>query len=299
MNNTSTAPRPQDIAPQALSHQTQRLCRATTPPWLHAEVATRMAERLAIIKLQPAKVLQWSAFLGASGAALAEVYPKAEQVCVEPLPEGAERSRAQHARGLLQRLAGRAAVPVVAPAEVSPGQAQLVWSNMELHAQVDAPGLVAQWHKALAVDGFVMFSCLGPDSFAELRALHVRHGWGAAGPEWWDMHDVGDLLVNAGFADPVMDQDRITLTWSEPEKLLRDLRALGGNLSPQRFPGLRGRQWRAAYLDALNELRDADGRIKLTLELVQGHAFKPQPKLRVQAQTEVSLDQMREMLKKP
>ena len=296
--NNAAAPRPQDIDANALIHQGRRLCRAPTAPWLHADVAERMAERLLIIKLQPARVLQWSAWLAASGEALVRTYPKAEQVCVEPLAEGAERSRQQHARGLLQRLTGRAAVPVLVPEEVPAGQAQLVWSNMALHAQIDAPALVKQWHAALAVDGFVMFSCLGPDSFKELRELHVRRGWGAAGPEWWDMHDVGDLLVTAGFADPVMDQDRIRLTWAEPEALLRDLRALGGNLAPSRFAGLRGRGWRADYLQALEELRGPDGRLSLSLELVQGHAFKPQPKLRVQQQTEVSLDRMREILKK-
>ncbi len=296
--NKAAAPRPQDIDSQALDHQSQRLCRAASAPWLNADVAQRMAERLAIIKLQPARVLQWSAFLAASGEALARQYPQAEQVCVEPLPEGLERSRQQHARGLLQRLTGRREVPVLAPSEVVAGQAQLVWSNMELHAQVDAPALVKQWHAALSVDGFVMFSCLGPDSFKELRELHIQQGWRAAGPEWWDMHDVGDLLVAAGFADPVMDQDRILLTWAEPEALLRDLRALGGNLSPARFQGLRGRRWRAGYLRALESLRGTDGRLSITLELVQGHAFKPQPKLRVQEQTEVSLDRMREILKK-
>ena len=296
--NKAAAPRPQDIDSQALDHQSQRLCRAASAPWLNADVAQRMAERLAIIKLQPARVLQWSAFLAASGEALARQYPQAEQVCVEPLPEGLERSRQQHARGLLQRLTGRREVPVLAPSEVVAGQAQLVWSNMELHAQVDAPALVKQWHAALSVDGFVMFSCLGPDSFKELRELHIQQGWCAAGPEWWDMHDVGDLLVAAGFADPVMDQDRILLTWAEPEALLRDLRALGGNLSPARFQGLRGRRWRAGYLRALESLRGPDGRLALTLELVQGHAFKPQAKLLVQQQTEVSLDRMRELLKK-
>ncbi len=296
--NKAAAPRPQDIDSRALNHQARRLCRAATPPWLHADVAGRMAERLVIIKLQPARVLQWSAFLAASGEALARQYPQAEQVCVEPLPEGLMRSRQQHARGLLRRLTGRREMPVLAPGDVLAGQAQLVWSNMELHAQADAPALVKQWHAALAVDGFVMFSCLGPDSFKELRELHAREGWGTAGPEWWDMHDVGDLLVTAGFADPVMDQDRILLTWAEPEALLRDLRALGGNLSPMRFQGLRGRRWRADYLRALESLRGPDGRLSLTLELVQGHAFKPQPKLLVQQQTEVSLDRMREILKK-
>jgi len=261
-----------------------------------------MIERLAVIKVQPERVLQWSAFLGDSHQRLVETYPKAVQVCVEAVPELAERSREQHARGWLAKLAGRAEVEVVEPSALASESAQLVWSNLELHAHADLPALIERWHKALAVEGFVMFSCFGPDSFRELREVHAREGFGPAGPEWWDMHDVGDLLVQAGFADPVMDQERITLTWGDAETLLRDLRALGGNLAPARFAGLRTRAWRQRYLQALESLRGADGRLALTLELVQGHAFKPQPKLRVAAQTEVSLDHMRQMLgnnKKP
>jgi malonyl-CoA O-methyltransferase len=292
--------RPQSIDPVAALHQARRLARNPTAPWLHGEVADRMIERLAVIKVQPERVLQWSAFLGDSHQRLAETYPKAAEVCVEAVPELAERSREQHARGWLAKLAGRAAVEVVTPAELAPQSAQLVWSNLELHAHAELPALIERWHAALAVEGFVMFSCFGPDSFRELRELHTREGFGPAGPEWWDMHDVGDLLVQAGFADPVMDQERITLTWGAAEDLLRDLRALGGNLAPARFAGLRTPRWRQRYLEALEQLRGPDGRIALSLELVQGHAFKPQPKLRVAERTEVSLDRMREMLtKKP
>ena len=290
--------RPQAIDPAAALHQARRLARAEAPPWLHAELAGRMVERLAVIKLQPSRVLQWPAFLGASHELLKQNYPQAELVCVEPLPELAARSRRQHERGWLARMTRQAEVEVLSPAEVKPGSAQLLWSHLDLHAHADLPGLIARWHAAIAIEGFVMFSCFGPDSFSELRALHAREGYGPAGPEWWDMHDVGDLMVQAGFADPVMDQERITLTWGRVEDLLRDLRALGGNLAPARFAGLRSRAWRVRYLEQLETLRNAEGRLALTLELVQGHAFKPRPKLKVAAQTEVSLDHMREMLKK-
>jgi malonyl-CoA O-methyltransferase len=111
------------------------------------------------------------------------------------------------------------------------------------------------------------------------------------------MHDVGDMLVHAGFADPVMDQERIDLTWGDPAKALADLRALGGNLSPLRHAGLRGRAWRARLLEALESLRGADGRLHLSLELVYGHAFKPAPRLTVSGETRVSLDQMRNMVR--
>jgi len=258
-----------------------------------------MAERLAIIKLQPRRVLQWSAFLGASAAPLAAAYPEAEQILVEANPALRERSLAAGKRSWLQTALRRMpAIRVQSPVEPVAEPVQLVWANMALHASAEPPKTLARWHAALAVDGFVMFSCLGPDSFVELRPLYAQLGWGRPAPEWWDMHDIGDLLVEAGFADPVMDQERISLTWGEPEALLRDLRALGGNLAPERFAGLRGRAWRQALLAGLEGLRGADGRLRLSLEVVYGHAFKPTPKLRLQPETHVSLDQMREMVRK-
>ena len=177
-------------------------------------------------------------------------------------------------------------------------EVELLWSNMALHAASDLPGLLAQWQASIAVGGFVMFSCLGPDSFVELRPLFARAGWGRPAPDWWDMHDIGDLVLKAGFADPVMDQERLRLTWASPESLLADLRALGGNLAPSRFAGLRGRAWQAALRQALEGLRGPDGRLGLTLELVFGHAFKAAPRLTVAAETLVSVDAMRASLKK-
>lgn len=168
---------------------------------------------------------------------------------------------------------------------------------MALHAVADLPALLAGWQASLAVGGFVMFSCLGPDSFVELRPLYARRGWGRPAPDWWDMHDIGDLVLKAGLADPVMDQQRLTLTWASPESLLADLRALGGNAAPDRFAGLRGRAWRAALLAELDGLRDREGRLALTLELVFGHAFKAAPRLAVAAETHVPVDAMRKALR--
>jgi malonyl-CoA O-methyltransferase len=112
-----------------------------------------------------------------------------------------------------------------------------------------------------------------------------------------DMHDLGDMLVHAGFADPVMDQETLTLTFADAEAALAELRTLGGNASPARFAGLRGRAWRAALVRALQRGADASGRVALRFELVYGHAFRPAPKPKVQARTEVSLDAMREMVR--
>ena len=288
--------RPQDIDERAVRHQARRLALAPQPPWLHAEVAARMAERLAYIKLQPARLLDVTPALGASEEALRGAYPKAEVLWHEADEAlAAQVVRARQA-GWWRRLRGGASARL--PRLPAQPRVDLLWSNMALHACVDLPTLLAQWHASIAVGGFVMFSCLGPDSFVELRPLYARNGWGRPAPDWWDMHDIGDLLLQAGFADPVMDQQRLRLTWASAEALLADLHALGGNLAPTRFQGLRGRQWQGRLLDELATLQGSDGRLALTVEVVFGHAFVAAPRLVVAAQTQVSLETMRATLKK-
>jgi malonyl-CoA O-methyltransferase len=157
--------------------------------------------------------------------------------------------------------------------------------------------LMRQWQQALAVDGFLMFSCLGPDSLKELRALYAELGWPPPGHEFTDMHDWGDMLVQGGFAEPVMDMERITLAYETPQRLLQELRELGANLHPARFAALRGRRWRERLHATLAEqLRGPDGKLLLTFEIVYGHALKPLPRPRMGEQSAVSLQDMRSML---
>ncbi|MCJ7799371.1 MAG: biotin synthase, partial [Polaromonas sp.] len=105
------------------------------------------------------------------------------------------------------------------------------------------------------------------------------------------MHDWGDMRVAAGFAEPVMDMERITLTFETPQRVLEELRGLGRNLHVDRFQALRGRRWHSQLLQAIEQ-----SAMQFTFEVVYGHAFKPAPKLTVSAQSEISLDQMRAAL---
>ena len=143
-----------------------------------------------------------------------------------------------------------------------------------------------------------MFSCLGPDTARELRALYARMGWPSAGHELTDMHDWGDMLMHTGFAEPVMDMERIVLTFETPERLLCELAGLGRNFHPSRFAGLRGRRWKAQLLDALEAHRGEShgGRLPLTFEIIYGHAFKASPKVKVRSTTSVSERDMRSLL---
>jgi len=177
----------------------------------------------------------------------------------------------------------------------------MLWSNMALHMAADPQDLICRWHRALAVDGYLMFSCLGPDTLRELHGVYAAMGWPPAGHAFTDMHDWGDMLVHAGFAEPVMDMERITLTFATPERLVQELRELGANLHPDRFPSLRGRRWRDKLYTVLAEqLADPQqgGQLALTFEIIYGHAFKPAPRVRMDSSSTVSLQDMRLMLRK-
>jgi malonyl-CoA O-methyltransferase len=174
---------------------------------------------------------------------------------------------------------------------------ELVWANMMLHWVAQPQAEMQRWHRALAVDGFLMFSTLGPGSLAALRGLYARLEWGPAHAPFVDMHDLGDMLMHAGFADPVMDQEILTLTWPDAKAALRELRAMGGNADPQRFAGLRTPRWRERLLREFDGLKLADGRLRIDFEVVYGHAFRPAPRPRLDTQTSVPLDDMRAMVR--
>ena len=291
-----SARRPLDAV--ALARVLQRMRRADAAPWLHGEVARRMAERLPVIKLQPERVIDWGAFLGAGRPLLTAAYPRARVLAVESDTGRRDATAAAlEAPWWTPRRWAATEPAVVTEAELGAGQCQLLWSNMGLHGAIDPQAVMAAWHRALAVDGFLMFSTLGPGSLEGLRALYAARGWPPPHAPFVDMHDLGDMLVEAGFADPVMDQETITLTWPSGEALLAELRQLGGNVDPRRFAGLRTPRWRRRLADALEAAAGPNGRPRLTMEVVYGHAFRAAPRPRVAAETALALDDMRAMIR--
>jgi malonyl-CoA O-methyltransferase len=266
-------------------------------PWLHEEVGRRMAERLPWIKLQPRSWLNWSPLVGGaqSHVAVLKTYPEAQALLDGPEADLAlERWTPARSWNPFRR--------GVRVQKADPAQSvDMVWSNMSLHAEPEPAARLADWFARLNSDGFLMFACLGPDSLRELRAVHAQHGWAAPALPFVDMHDWGDRLVGAGFAEPVMDMERIVLTYSDAAALLGELRGLGRNQHPQRFAALRSRAWGQRYREALNQglPRAEDGRLLMTFEVVYGHAFKPRPRVKPGEASAISLDDMRAMLRTP
>jgi malonyl-CoA O-methyltransferase len=276
----------------------QRWLDRSRASWLHEEVGRRMQDRLQWMRQAPAAWLDWWPLNGGlqTHARVRERYPQSRAY----LHERHAQRHAQALRALRgswwQRVRGRDGLqPETAPT----GGVDMLWANMALHSVADPMALLQQWQQALAVDGFVMFSCLGPDTAREIQTLYAQRGWPPPCHAFTDMHDWGDMLVQAGFAQPVMDMERLTLTYASPDALLQHLRVMGRNLHRDRFAACRGRRWRAQLLDGLSALTrtDAAGRCVLTVEVIYGHAIKVPVRPRVAETSTVSLADMRTMLK--
>ena len=133
-------------------------------------------------------------------------------------------------------------------------------------------GAVRALAARLAVDGFVIL-LPRPGTLRELRAPLRAPRLGRGHANFIDMHDLGDVLVHAGFADPVMDQEVLTLQWRDADALLAELRGSGGNAAPQRFPGCRTPRWREPCA-RIGRLAQRSRSHQPELRRVYGHAFQ-------------------------
>ncbi|WP_213955153.1 MULTISPECIES: biotin synthase [unclassified Variovorax] len=298
---TDPAQRPPTIDAAAASRWS-RLAPAQGSPWLHEEIGRRMEDRLQWITAKPKTWADWSPLRGGleAHALVARRYAAAAPYVIEPDDALATRTAGLLSAPWWSARRWQGAQPrFEAPPEDG---VDLLWANMALHMAADPEALIKRWHRTVATDGFLMFSCLGPDTVRELRALYARLGWPPAGHEFTDMHDWGDMLVHAGFAEPVMDMERVTLTWATLEAALAELRTLGRNLHPARFGALRGRKWRgqlgAALAATASNGGPDQGRIALGFEIIYGHAFKPAPRVALAPESAVSLREMRSMLQR-
>ncbi len=240
-----------------------------------------MQERLDYVKVEPGRILDLGCSRGGSFAGLAARYPAAELLGIDispamlqaglPVRPGWQRWLNLGRQNGVQRLAGDAA-----KLPLNSQSTAVVWSNLLLHWLDDPLPALAEVHRVLEVGGLLMFSTLGPDSLKELRSAFAD-GY-AHTQRFIDMHDLGDMLVACGFADPVMDMEVLTLTYDSFDEMLGELRAAGSGCAMKaRRHGLTGRQAWAGARDAYERLR-SNGKLPATFEVVYGHAWKAAPK---------------------
>ena len=246
---------------------------------LQAEVGRRLLDHLEGLRIDPEVVLDLGCATGAGLDGLRGKFPRASLVGLDFSTAMLHRAAAR--TPWWRRLIGRAATPLVcADAHRLPlksASVHLVFSNLML--QWCEPATVfAEAARVLPAGGLFMFSTFGPDTLKELRAAFAGVGAADRVNAFIDMHDLGDALVHAGFADPVMDMEYITLTYATPRAMLRELKGLGAtNALAGRSRGLYGKAAFARAEAALETTR-RDGRIAATFEVIYGHAWKVQGK---------------------
>ncbi len=240
---------------------------------LQQEVATRLDERLEVIKAAPSRVLDLGCGTGFSRELLKQRYPKASIV---GLDQAIEMVRAAQSKN--RRWRGRPYPGVVASAEKLPFKDHsfdLVVSSLMLQWCPDPEPVFREVRRVLSVDGLFLFSSLGPDTLTELR-----QAWRAVDEHprvnvFLDMHDVGDTLMRARFADPVMEVEAITMTYPNTAALVRDLKSIGAsNVLKGRPRGLTGKSKWQRFAAAYEAFRQ-HGVLPATYEVVYGHAWAP------------------------
>ena len=236
---------------------------------VQAEIRTRLLERLDIVRLDPIAVLDLGAGTGHAARDLKRRYPSAQVIALDSSLSMLRQSERQ--QRFLRRF-----MPVCGDAHrlALRGQSiDLVLSNLLLEWCHDPDAVFAEVARVLRPKGLFTFTTLGPDTLKEVRELwrgvdaftHVHR--------FIDMHDFGDALLRAGFAEPVMDTERLTVTYSSLTSLLGEIRGSGArNLAQGRPRGLTGRA-RGALVRERSEDLARNGALRISVEVVHGHAW--------------------------
>jgi len=238
---------------------------------LQRRVRGELLERLDLVRVEPAAVLDLGAGTGHATLALKRRYPKAQVVALD-LAESMLREAARR-QTLLRRF--RRVCADAAQLPFRPACFDIVFSSLMLQWCDDPDRVFAECRRVLRPGGLLSFASFGPDTLVELR-----RAWAAADDRvhvsrFIDMHDLGDALLRAGLAEPVMDVERLVLSYREVRDLMRDLKAIGAhNASAGRPRGLTGKTSFARMLAAYERAR-RDGRLPATYEVVFGHAWAP------------------------
>ena len=237
---------------------------------LQRQVGENLIQRLELIRHSPGLLLDVGAGTGVATRALMKRYPKARVAALDLAPAMLRRARKR--APWHRRLAC-----VCADAEHLPfndASVDMIFSNLAVQWCPDLDRAFREFQRVLRPEGLLMFSTFGPDTLRELRSAWSEVDGFSHVSAFMDMHDVGDALVRARFADPVMDVESFTLTYDRTVDLMRDLKTLGaGNATAGRARGLTGRARMRAVADAYERFRDPDKRLPATYEVVYGHAW--------------------------
>jgi len=235
---------------------------------LQSQVADELLTRVDTFNLRPQVVLDLGAGTGRGTAALKRKFRRSRVIALDVAPGMLHEARRY--QGLFHRFERICADATRLP--FGDNTVDVVFSSLMLQ-WCDLDEALGEVRRVLKADGLFIFSTFGPDTLKELRAAwaqadgynHVNH--------FLDMHDVGDALVRAGLSEPVLDVDRLLVTYADTTALMRDLKAIGAhNVTAGRSRGLTGKS-RMQRMRAAYEQFRRDGKLPATYEIVYGTSW--------------------------
>jgi len=239
---------------------------------LQLEVAQRLLSRLEWLKVAPQTILDLGAGTGQPTAMLMKRYSSAHLVALDLSPAMLKRTR-KRGRWLKrpQVVCGDSHQLPLANASVD-----MVFSSLSLQ-WCDRPELAfSEIRRVLKPDGVLLFSTFGPDTLKELRSSWAAVDGSHHVHAFMDMHDVGDIIVQAGLQEPVMEREVLTLTYDSARDVMKDLKYIGASNALQtRSRGLVGRH-RFKQVEQAYEQWRVDGRLPASYEVVYGTAWSGQ-----------------------
>jgi malonyl-CoA O-methyltransferase len=293
-----SAPHPLD-AQRVRLHFDRAAGSYATAAVVQREVGQRLLERFDVLRIAPTTLLDVGCGPGTHTAQLAARFPDAQVTAIDQCESMVARAMPP-APGRWARWTGQGGRPridgLVCDMSAMPlprEHADVLWSNFALQWANDLPALFAEWNRVLKIGGVLMFTAPGPDTLIELRRALTQAGASADArvQRFTDLHDIGDMLVHAGFADPVMDMEVITLEYATATALWRDIKAQGAQNAMQPRPrGLLTPRKLRAVEAALDNARSGDGPIRMSVEVIYGHAWKIAPKKTAEGHAVVRID---------
>lgn len=273
--------------------------------FLRREIAQRMQDKLELVKIAPEVVLDAGCGEGDDLLYLSQYFAKSQVLALDGSHAmlALAMQRQLEAGNSVERLLGKWRNSLLgqnrnrqficadfASVPLPDASVDIIWSNLALHWHPQPDLIFAEWRRVLRKDGLLMFSCFGPDTLIELRRAFSHIDGHEHTLPFVDMHDFGDMLVKAGFSSPVMDMEKLTLTYADPAALLAEVRALGGNPLDSRRKGLLGRLQYQQLLQGLLAQTNHEQRLPLSFEIIYGHAFRPANRTLANNESVIRLD---------
>lgn len=242
--------------------------------FIQKEIGQRLLERLNLIKIQPKIILDVGSGTGFLTRQLQNIFSKSRIIGIDLALGMNTYARSKQGKQWWKNKPSY----VCGDTETLPFKKEsvdLIFSNFTLQWCFNLDKAFAEFKRVLKPDGMLFFSTLGPQTLYELRQSFTKIDTARHVNEFTDMHDIGDLLLNSQFNDPIMDMEMITATYTSVKELLMDLKLTGAhNLNNERNHGLTSKGNYYKLLEAYEKFKQPDNLYPATFEIVYGHAFK-------------------------